>query len=131
MELYKHKEPQWTGDGYWADDACIDEHRADDDQIDAKRIDLVPQESGWQGLYVGGTAFKKQREVEPKLYAKSGRLAARFMDVVVASGITQENAHLYADHVDLFMVATGVNIDNGLYNIDSNKLIKLIKIIEK
>jgi len=147
-------------DGYWADDACIDERRADDDQIDAKRIDLVRQKSGWQGLYIGGTAFKKQREVNPQHYAKSGRLAARFMDVVVtsgiatghaadlqkintfrescgntalgvASGITPENAHLYAAHVDLFMVATGVNIDNDFYNIDSNKLIKLIKKIGK
>jgi len=31
----------------------------------------------------------------------------------------------------LFMVATGVNIDNDFYNIDSNKLIKLIKTIGK
>ena len=34
-------------DGYWADDACIDERRAENDQINAQRIDTVRKKSGW------------------------------------------------------------------------------------
>ncbi|MFT7374528.1 MAG: hypothetical protein ACI9EP_000091 [Oceanospirillaceae bacterium] len=70
-------------DGYWADDACIDEHRAENDQIHAQSIDTVRKESGWQGLYIGGTAFKKQREVGPAEYAYSAQLASNHMDIVV------------------------------------------------
>ena len=146
-------------DGYWADDACIDEHRKESDQINAKRINIVRKESGWQGLYIGGTAFKKQREVKPEMYAYSGRLAAAHMDIVVtsgiatghaavinkiktfrescgettlavASGITPENAKEYVQDVDLFMVATGINFDDDFYNIDTNKLKKLMSVIE-
>ena len=142
-------------DGYWADDACVDERRAIDDQVDAKRIDAARKESGWQGLYIGGTAFKKQREVAPKDYARSAAIACNHMDLVVtsgvatghaadidkiktfrthcgdtalalASGITPDNAHQYAEHVDLFMVATGINFDNDFYNIDPAKLKQLI-----
>jgi hypothetical protein len=147
-------------DGYWADDACIDEHRAENDQIDAKRIDAVRTASGWQGLYIGGTAFKKQREVDQDEYGYSARLACNHMDVVVtsgiatghaadvgkiktfrencgktalglASGITPENAEHYAADVDLFMVATGINYDGDFYNIDPEKLQKLMTVIQK
>ena len=55
-------------DGYWADDACIDERRAENDQLIAKKINIIRKESGWQGIYIGGTAFKKQREVDPSMY---------------------------------------------------------------
>ena len=145
--------------GYWADDACIDERRTENDQIDAKRIDAIRKKSGWQGLYIGGTAFKKQREVDPSKYACSGRLASNYMDIVVtsgiatghvadidkiktfrescgettlavASGITPENAEEYIDIVDLFMVATGINFDNDFYNIDPSKLKNLMNTIQ-
>ena len=145
--------------GYWADDACIDERRTENDQIDAKRIDAIRKKSGWQGLYIGGTAFKKQREVDPSKYAYSGRLASNHMDIVVtsgiatghaadidkikifrescgetalgvASGITSVNAEEYIDIVDLFMVATGINFDNDFYNIDSSKLKNLMNTIQ-
>ena len=138
-------------DGYWADDACMDERRAVDDQIDATRIAAVRQQSGWQGLYVGGTAFKKQREVEPDQYGYSAQLATGYMDVVVtsgiatghaadvgkiktfrencgdtalgvASGITPDNVAEYMQDVDLFMVATGINLEGDFYNIDPTKL---------
>ena len=146
-------------DGYWADDACIDERRAENGQIDAKRIDTMRKESGWNGLYIGGTAFKKQREVNPAEYAYSGQLASNHMDIVVtsgiatghaadvgkiktfrkscgdtalavASGITPDNAGEYIDDVDLFMVATGINLDGDFYNIDPNKLKKLMNVID-
>ncbi|WP_298838321.1 BtpA/SgcQ family protein [uncultured Roseobacter sp.] len=147
-------------DGYWADDARIDERRADDDQFEAEEIARVRRESGWDGLYIGGTAFKKQREVDPADYGRSARLATRFMDVVVtsgvatghaadvgkidtfrehcgdtalglASGITPENAAQYADAVDLFMVATGINFKGDFYNIDPDRLQQLMQATQK
>lgn len=50
-------------DAYWADNACIDEHASAEDQTDAKNIQDALKSSGWNGLYFGGTAFKKQRHV--------------------------------------------------------------------
>ena len=146
-------------DGYWADDARIDERRAEDDQPEAGEIDDIRKQSGWEGLYIGGTAFKKQREVAPEHYAKSARIAPRHMDIVVtsgvatghaadvgkidtfrehcgdtalglASGITPENAAQYADAVDLFMVATGINFDGDFYNIDPDRLKKLMSLTQ-
>lgn len=134
-------------DGYWADDARMDERRAPDDQPEAEEIAQIRRDSGWDGLYIGGTAFKKQREVAPEHYAKSAQIATRYMDVVVtsgvatghaaeigkietfrthcgdtalglASGITPANAGQYADAVDLFLVATGINYKGDFYNID-------------
>ncbi|MFQ3211113.1 MAG: putative TIM-barrel enzyme, partial [Oceanospirillaceae bacterium] len=110
------------------------------------------------GLYIGGTAFKKQREVDPTEYAYSARIASNHMDIVVtsgiatghaadvgkiktfrkscgdtalavASGITPENVAEYIDEVDLFMVATGINLDGDFYNIDPNKLKNLMSVI--
>jgi hypothetical protein len=142
-------------DGYWADDACIDERLKKHDQVDAKRITAARKTSGWNGLYIGGTAFKKQRETDPSTYGYSAQLAREHMDIVVtsgiatgcaadvnkikifrdncgetalalASGITSENALEYAADVDLFMVATGINFDGDFYNIDPARLQKLM-----
>ncbi len=139
-------------DAYWADDARIDE--CENQQIEADEIQNIRQQTGWNGLYFGGTAFKKQREVKPADYAKSALIAGGFMDVVttsgiatgnaaeiskinafrsalpnkpiaLASGITPENAADYA-MVDCFMVATGINIADDFYNIDPAKLGLLI-----
>ena len=139
-------------DAYWADDARIDERK--DQQIEANEIQNIRQQTGWNGLYFGGTAFKKQREVNPADYAKSAQIAGGFMDVVttsgiatgsaaeiskiatfrsalpdtpiaLASGITPDNAADYA-MVDCFMVATGINITDDFYNIDPAKLGLLI-----
>jgi hypothetical protein len=144
-------------DAYWADDARIDEHHAADGQQEAIAISAARAASGWTGLYTGGTCFKKQREVEPAHYETSARLATSFMDAVctsgvatghaadmdkirtfrrgigdeamtLASGITPDNAHLYMDDVDGFMVATGINLDGDFYNIDHRKLARLLKL---
>jgi len=146
-------------DGYWADDARIDERRDMTDQFEAEEIDTVRQSCGWNGLYFGGTAFKKQREVNPDDYSLSATIACNHMDVVttsgvatghsadlekidtfrkacgdtaiaLASGITPQNAHLYAPLVDCFMVATGINADGDFYNIDPPKLDSLMKNLE-
>ncbi len=143
-------------DAYWADDARIDERRARDDQIEAEEIAAIRNSCGWNGLYFGGTAFKKQREVDPDDYVISAEIASQYMDVVttsgvatghsadlekietfrkacgdtalaLASGITPENAHLYAPLVDCFMVATGINAEGDFYNIDPPRLDKLMK----
>lgn len=144
-------------DGYWADDARIDERRASDDQVEALEIASALEASGWSGLYTGGTCFKKQREVAPEHHEYSARLATAFMDAVctsgvatghaadtgkiktfrramgdhaltLASGITPENAHLYMDDVDGFLVATGINHEGDFYNIDPAKLARLLKL---
>ncbi len=140
-------------DAYWADDACIDEDGAN---VEAKRIAAAREASRWDGLYFGGTAFKKQREVDPSRYGDAAREACPFMDVIttsgvatgqkadlgkietfraaigdrpmaLASGISPENARDYAD-VDCFMVATGINEAGNFYDIDPARLADLMAI---
>lgn len=140
-------------DAYWADDACIDEDGAN---VEAKEIAAVRENSGWAGLYFGGTAFKKQREVDPERYGDAAREARAFMDVIttsgvatgqeadfgkieafraaigdrplaLASGISPQNAMAYAD-VDCFMVATGINEPGNFYDIDPGRLADLMSI---
>ena len=141
-----------TVDAYWADDARIDENGQN---AEAKEIAQVYANSGWRGLYFGGTCFKKQREVAPDRYGDAAREACAFMDVVttsgvatgheaelgkidtfrqaigdktlaLASGVTPDNATLYAN-VDCFMVATGINEPGNFYDIDPNRLHKLMQ----
>ena len=61
-------------------DARIDERRSPSDQEEAETITAARQSSGWQGLYMGGTCFKKQREVPPDLYGLSASIAVDHMD---------------------------------------------------
>lgn len=140
-------------DAYWADDARIDE---DGKNTEADEIAAIRAASGWDGMYFGGTAFKKQRPVDPARWQDSAREAVRFMDAVttsgiatgeeadltkiqdfragigdtpmaLASGITPENAQDYKD-VDAFMVATGINVPGDFYNIDRDRLATLMRI---
>lgn len=140
-------------DAYWADDACIDEEGLDPE---AQQIAEIRAQSGWDGLYFGGTAFKKQRAVDPARWGDAARNACAFMEVVttsgvatgqeadlgkiatfraaigdrplaLASGITPENARNYRD-VDCFMVATGINAPDNFYDIDLARLKKLTAI---
>lgn len=142
-------------DAYWADDARIDESLDLNGQAEADEILRVKEQSGWQGLYFGGTAFKKQREVSSTDYATAASLAAEKMDVVttsgvatgkqadlskvrlfreaihdrplaLASGITPNNVGDYAKDVDAVLVATGINLSGDFYNIDKLKLRQLI-----
>lgn len=142
-------------DGYWADDARIDEMSAIDKQTEAQGIAQTRVECGWEGLYFGGTAFKKQREVDPADYAQSASIATRYMDVVttsgiatghsadigkietfrracgetpvaLASGISPDNIAEYMPWVDAVLVATGINIKDDFYNIDPVRLATLM-----
>lgn len=144
-------------DAYWADDARIDERVAADQQVEAEAIKRIRDDCNWNGLYFGGTAFKKQREVDPADYATSAGLATRYMDVVttsgiatghsadiekirvfrescddsplaLASGITPENVETYLPWVDVVLVATGINFSDDFYNIDPDKLSLLLKL---
>jgi len=144
-------------DAYWGDDARIDERTTN--QTEAEAIARTRRDCGWQGLYFGGTAFKKQRPVRPEDYDISARIAGGYMDVVttsgiatgnaaeiskiatfrsalpdtpiaLASGITPGNAGDYS-MVDCFMVATGINIENDFYTIDPARLQQLIKRCQK
>lgn len=134
-------------DAYWADDACINE---DGENSEATAIAQARARSGWDGLYFGGTAFKKQREVDAGRYGDAARHACGFMDVIttsgvatgqeadlgkieifrdaigdrplaLASGITPQNAMSYRD-VDCFLVATGINEPGNFYDIDLDRL---------
>lgn len=120
--------------GLWTDDAGIEERRRD--QPRAETIASVRRESGWNGLYFGGVAFKYQRPVED--LARAAATATGFMDVVttsgpgtgiaaertkiaamkeamgdfplaIASGITPENVGDYLDVADCLLVATGIS----------------------
>ncbi|MGB2187757.1 MAG: adenine phosphoribosyltransferase [Candidatus Puniceispirillaceae bacterium] len=139
-------------DAYWADDARIDERT--DSQKEAEDIAAIRRDCGWNGLYFGGTAFKKQRPVDATHHARAASIAGGYMDVVttsgiatgksadtakldrfrdalpdrpiaLASGITPENAHDYG-MVDCFMVATGINIEDDFYTIDPARLARLM-----
>lgn len=141
-----------TVNAYWADDARIDERV--DVQTEAGEIQRSRTESGWSGLYFGGTAFKMQRPVAEADLGTSAGIAMNWMDVVttsgiatgeeaddrkvitfreaigdkplaLASGVTPENAHRYAD-VDCFMVATGISLPGHFYDIDAGLLANLM-----
>ena len=140
-------------DAYWADDACIDERA--EHQVRAAEIERARSLSGWDGLYLGGVAFKKQRPVAADDHDAAARKALPYLDVVttsgvatgraadrakietfrealgdaplaLASGITPANAGDYADLVDLFLVATGINHEGDFYNIDPARLAALL-----
>ena len=135
-------------DVYWADDARTDERA--DAQPEADAIAKARWASGWSGLYLGGTAFKKQREVRPEHFETAARIATRYMDAVttsgaatgrsaevskirafrngceeqalaVASGVTPDNASGYAALVDAILVATGINRCGDFYNIEEQE----------
>lgn len=147
-------------DAYWADDARIDEAHNVDDQQEAALIADIRRKSGWDGLYFGGTCFKKQREVAPEHYEVSATIAASWMDVVttsgiatghapelskietfrrgvgdaplaLASGLTPENAHIFAPLVDCFIIGTGINQPGDFHNFDPGKLERLMGFVRQ
>ena len=105
-------------DAYWADDARIDEHAAA--QTEAIEIDKLKRDGAWNGMYFGGVAFKKQREVKAADFDTSATIACKHMDVVTTSGVaTGEAADL--QKIETFRqacvahplaVASGINPQN-------------------
>jgi uncharacterized protein len=140
----------------WADDACLDERQAE--QPDAEAIAAARAAAGWEGMYFGGIAFKKQRPVADADLERAAQLGAEWLDVVttsglatgqapdltkiarfrasigeaplaLASGITPENAGHFAADVDCFLVATGINHPGDFYNIDPARLAALLQAV--
>lgn len=143
-------------DAYWGDDARIDESRAVDDQPEAAGIRAALEPDGWNGLYFGGVAFKKQRVVDKRDYARAAGIATEWMDLVttsgiatgrqadpgkikafrqgagngalaLASGVTPQNIGTYAPLVDAVLVATGVGRKGDFYNLDADLLQQLME----
>ena len=157
--LAKLEEDGCTIDAYWADDARIEESREPDDQPEAREMLEIKDRCGWDGLYFGGTAFKKQRPVSELDYETAASIAAQWMDVVttsgvatgqeagidkvevfrdgvgdralaLASGITPQNVGQYVHALDAILVSTGINRPGDFYNIDPDRLAKLVIEIE-
>ncbi len=93
------------------------------------------QESGWDGLYFGGVAFKYQRPVED--LTSAARIAARYMDVVTTSGpgtgIAAARDKIVAMKeavgdlplaADCFLVATGIS--RSFTELDLEKVNRLL-----
>jgi hypothetical protein len=120
--------------GVWVDNARIDETSTNQEK--AERIAAARRDSGWQGLYFGGVAFKGQQLVTD--LEGSAAVSARFMDVIttsgpgtgfaaevdkirrmkngagkgilgIASGITPENVTEYLPYANCFLVASGIS----------------------
>ena len=73
-------------------------------------------------------------EIESKLHLVDWIILSATLIFIVAYGthVTRKNTNVkeYIKNVDLFMVATGINFDNDFYNIDPNKLNKLMNVIK-
>jgi predicted TIM-barrel enzyme len=131
--------------GIWVDNAFVDERTGE--QPVAERVLEARRQSGWQGLYFGGVAFKYQREVQD--LAAAARSSVRYVDVVttsgpgtgraastskiaamknglgdaplaIASGITPENVGDYLEVADCFLVATGIS--RNFFELDPAKV---------
>ncbi|KAF4672042.1 hypothetical protein FOL47_000982 [Perkinsus chesapeaki] len=145
--------PDCKIDAYWADDARIDERQPSHAQREAYNISEVWSRFPQFGLYFGGVAFKKQREVAADDWARAAWLAAPFMDVIttsgvatgvaaeveklirfrrsagnsaiaVGSGVTPDNVDSYLPFVDCLIVATGVS--KSFHQLDVEKLNSLM-----
>lgn len=136
--------------GVWTDNAEIYEWL--DKQVEAEKIKLAKEKSGWEGLYFGSVAFKYQRDVDnPGLAAK---IATSFVDVVttsgkatgsapditkirlmkesinnfplaIASGVSPENVKEFLPYTDYFIVSTSL-LKIGTENFDKDKIKALI-----
>lgn len=137
--------------GVWVDNAQINEHLIR--QIEAEEIALARVNSGWEGLYFGGVAFKHQKKASnPALVAKK---AVPYMDVIttsgektgsppevakieamkgaignfplaIASGISPENVKDYLDICDCFLTATSLLIP-GTESLNPNRVKALVE----
>lgn len=130
-------------DGVWTDDGGVDSLR-EDRYVAARDAYLAARkETGWQGLYFGGTAFKTQRDVPRDKLPLVAKRAASFMEVVcssgrgtgiaadvpkvkalreaipgvpmaLASGVTPENVDPFLPYVEAYLVATGIEQEFGV-----------------
>jgi predicted TIM-barrel enzyme len=70
--------------GLWTDNAYISE--AEVEQPAGADFQRAREETGWDGLYFGGVAFKYQRPVPDHLLPVAARKAVPWLDVITSSG---------------------------------------------
>lgn len=121
--------------GVWSDNAGIDERS--EDQFTASLFSEEVRAHQWKGLHFGGVAFKYQRPVPDLMLPVAALKALPFVDVIttsgpgtglaadlgkvvalksgaplhpmaLASGVSPENIKEYLPHVDVFLVASGI-----------------------
>jgi hypothetical protein len=150
LEVFPNLKPDVNG--AWLDDSWVNlEGRP---QHEAEAIKKTKVESGWDGLYFGGVAFKYRGRVSTKDLTGIAKEATQFMDVVttsgdgtgiapdvtkislmkegmgdlplaIASGITPENAYNYLEIADAFLVATSL-LRKGTEDFDPVKVKALV-----
>ncbi len=139
--------------GYWADNGGVYDYGS----TEAAVIKKAREESGWDGLYFGGTAFKYQNSV--KDVAMAAKVAAWYMDVVttsgegtgfapntekiikmkqaiadfplaIASGMSPDNIQDYLEYSDCFIVASSLLLPDGNF-FDPLKLESFVSKVRK
>ena len=135
--------PERRIDGVWSDDAGVDAMHEEWFQHSRDAYLTARKETGWTGLYFGGTAFKTQDDIPRHLLPYVAQRAATFMDVVctsgrgtgvasdvpkvktmreaipgvplaLASGVTPENVDGFLPYVEAYLVATGIEREFGV-----------------
>jgi len=122
-ELAKLAQNHCRIDAYWADDARIDERTTT--QTEAREIEAARQ--GWDGLYFGGTAFKKQRPVAPAHYGTAAKIACDWMDVVTTSG---QATGIEADTGKIASFRKAIGERALAYDIEPARLRRLMRITQ-
>lgn len=131
--------------GIWSDDCGVDSapYHGDEWEYSANRWGYAKSQSGWSGLYFGGTAFKTQKTVPWRHLPEVAARASTFVDVIttsgagtgiaahpekvrilrnalgnhplaLASGVTPDNVGVYLPNVDAFLVASGIEASFGV-----------------
>jgi hypothetical protein len=137
-------------DGVWTDNAGVDALRADRYIVARDAYLAARAQTGWKGLYFGGTAFKTQGEIPRDKLPLVAKRAASFMEVVcssgrgtgvaadvpkvkilreaipgvpmaLASGITPENVDPFLPYVEAYLVATGIEQSFGVLDPERTK----------
>lgn len=150
IEVFANLRPNIKG--AWLDDARIND--SGQDQPEALRIAVAKKESGWDGLYFGGVAFKYRRKIPQGELSEIARVATKYMDVIttsgdgtgsapdvnkialmkhgagdhplaIASGISPDNVYKYLDIADAFLVASSLLIP-GTENFDPKRVSALV-----
>jgi len=141
--------------GAWLDDAWI--NLKGKPQMEAEAITRAKEESGWDGLYFGGVAFKYRGKVSVGDLTGIAQEATKYVDVVttsgegtgiapsiskiqrlkegvgvsplaIASGITPDNVYNYLEIADAFLVATSL-LKRGTDDFDPAKVKALVEAV--
>lgn len=141
--------------GAWLDDAWV--NLKGKPQMEAEAIARAREDSGWDGLYFGGVAFKYRGKVSIEDLTGIAEVATKYVDVVttsgdgtgiapsigkiqrlkegvgdsplaIASGITPDNVSNYLEIADAFLVATSL-LKRGTEDFDPAKVKALVEAV--